>query len=591
MKKKKTLNAISAPSKTNKLLPFKVFLSALMLLLAFSTLQAQTITTCSPATSTPGSNLTVSLTGTNINFNSATSYAVELRAPNGTILSSNVPNIISNTALTADFSIPSNAQLGNYDIRVQSTVQTWAPGLFALIAGAPNSVGSVSGHIFYDENSNCTQDGLEPDKEGSTVMFLPGPYFAITDIDGNYFTQLLPNTYTVQPVLGIHDLGACPAGSLTVNVTTSSTTVTGQDFGIEPNKITDGGAYCNISPTRPGFDQYHDVVVQNNGYYPLTGTIEYVLDPAFTYLSSNPMATAVSGDTVRWDINPAIARQDFRNYSVTTNLPPSVPLATVLHCSTILTTDSVDANIEDNFSDCNETVVGSFDPNDKAVWNQDMVAADPFIQTTDSLLHYRIRFQNTGTASAINIFVRDTLDANVDASTFKTLGTSHSPVSISMNGDGNIEWRFDGINLADSNSNEPASHGYILYSVKIKDGFGTGATIKNKAAIYFDFNDPVITNETQTSFAVKITNPIEEDPVVVYPNPVKDMLFVKMDCKGPRNIHVAIMNTMGQIQREVSGKCVDGLIEVPVGDLAAGMYMVRATLGKEHFTKKILLVD
>lgn len=588
MKKKKTLPAICSLPKTTSLM---VFFSTCLLLFSFFSLQAQIVTTCSPSTSTPGSNVTVSLSGTNINFNSATSYAVELRAPNGTVLTSGLPTVFSATALTADFNIPSNAQLGSYDVRVQSTVPTWSPGLFSIIAGAPNSVGSVSGHVYFDENTNCVQDAAEQDKEGCMLIFLPGPSFAMTDANGDYYTQLTPNTYTVQPFLDIHELSSCPTVPRTLNISNSSVTLTGQDFGIEIDKVTDGGAYCSTSPTRPGFDQYHTITVQNNGYYPLTGTVSYVLDPAYSYISSNPTATSVSGDTVSWIITPAIARQGFANFEVTTNLPANVPLATVLQCSTILTTDSVDANIEDNFSSCNETVIGSFDPNDKMVWNQDMVPADPVIQTTDSLLHYRIRFQNTGTASAINIFVRDTLDANLDISTFKPLGTSHQPVDMTINGEGNVEWRFNGINLPDSNSNEPASHGYILYSIKIKDGFGTGATIKNKAAIYFDFNEPVITNETQTSFAVAVRPPVLENPVVVYPNPAKEILFVKMDCDGKSKVRISVLNTLGQVQREVQGKCLDGLMEIPVGDLPAGIYMVRATVGEASWSRKVLLVD
>jgi hypothetical protein len=59
-----------------------------------------------------------------------------------------------------------------------------------------------------------------------------------------------------------------------------------------------------------------------------------------------------------------------------------------------------------------------------------------------------------------------------------------------------LKFTFSNILLADSNINEPASHGSLLYSIRQNVSNAIGDTIENTANIYFDFNAPVITNTT-----------------------------------------------------------------------------------------------
>jgi uncharacterized repeat protein (TIGR01451 family) len=553
--------------------------------------QSPTLVSCTPSYTTPGSNITVTITGANLDFMSGTTVAAEMRSPSGATYSSTNLNVVSSTVVSADFSIPGNAVLGDYDLRVQFTMGTYVPGLFSVVAGAPNAVGAIAGHLFFDANANCVQEVQEPDLYNYLLEFLPGPYYAATDAYGDYYAQLPPGTYAVSPAFRLHHAQTCPVGGpQSINIPAVGVTTTAQDFGIEMLHVTDGSVYCSTTQVRPGFNQDHTITVTNLGYYALTGTLEYVLDSNYDYLSSSPVGT-VSGDTVRWNLGTPLNPGGTRNYHVTTNLPVSVPLNTVLTCQSRLLPDSTDANYEDNYTTCSETVVGSYDPNDKMVWNQDMVPADPVIQAGDSLLFYRIRFQNTGTASAINIFIRDTLDTDLDASTFQNLAASHYPYTFSMNGEGNMEWRFDNIDLPDSNTNEPASHGFILYSIKLKPGFGFANTIYNDAAIYFDFNSPVITNQTQTDLAVGRVEGTPETPVVVYPNPATQSFFVHTGCEGLGVMDLTLMDAFGKAVRTLKAPCNGGDVEVPVEDLSAGVYFLRMTVGDRAWTTKVVVMD
>jgi hypothetical protein len=65
-----------------------------------------------------------------------------------------------------------------------------------------------------------------------------------------------------------------------------------------------------------------------------------------------------------------------------------------------------------------------------------------------------------------------------------------------MYGERVLQWTFNNIMLADSFSNEEASHGFITYTVNQVADLTDGSQITNSAAIYFDSNEPVITNTT-----------------------------------------------------------------------------------------------
>jgi uncharacterized repeat protein (TIGR01451 family) len=136
-------------------------------------------------------------------------------------------------------------------------------------------------------------------------------------------------------------------------------------------------------------------------------------------------------------------------------------------------------------------VSGSFDPNDKMGYPLG-VTDNHFIQPNENL-QYVIRFQNTGTDTAHTVVIRDTLDMNLN---FYSLvnGVASHPHEFSISSEGVVEWEFSNIMLPDSNVNELASHGFVTFQVKQKPDLPDGTTITNKAGIYFDFNQAIITN-------------------------------------------------------------------------------------------------
>jgi Secretion system C-terminal sorting domain len=142
--------------------------------------------------------------------------------------------------------------------------------------------------------------------------------------------------------------------------------------------------------------------------------------------------------------------------------------------------------------DCHQNY-GSYDPNDKQAYPQG-IGNQHFIDEKAEL-DYTIRFQNTGTDTAFTVVVKDTLSSLLDIATLRAGASSHRYQLDILEGR-ILKFTFNKINLPDSTRNKLKSQGFIKFLVRLKSNIAFGSKIENKAAIYFDFNEPVITNNT-----------------------------------------------------------------------------------------------
>jgi len=146
----------------------------------------------------------------------------------------------------------------------------------------------------------------------------------------------------------------------------------------------------------------------------------------------------------------------------------------------------------------NERVVCAFDPNDKLLVFPEGCGPENNIDKDEELI-YQIRFQNVGNAPATNVLIRDVLDADLDLTTFKIVGSSHDITNIQIIPDNALIIIFDNILLPPEVSDPEGSNGFVAFSIKPKLNLPEGTRIDNQAAIYFDFNEAVITNTTMNT--------------------------------------------------------------------------------------------
>ena len=101
----------------------------------------------------------------------------------------------------------------------------------------------------------------------------------------------------------------------------------------------------------------------------------------------------------------------------------------------------------------------------------------------------------------------------------------------------------------DSNSNEFASHGYVTYKINQKTGVTQLAQISNTAAIYFDFNSPIITNTTVNTvdYTLSVKNINSNSSIVnIYPNPAQGKCFLFF-----KDNNIKIISVLDEMGREV----------------------------------------
>lgn len=278
---------------------------------------------------------------------------------------------------------------------------------------------------------------------------------------------------------------------------------------------------------------------------------------------ANPNYT-ISGNTITWTLNSAATSFSYYDY-ITFSVPMGIPNGTPHYfVSTIAPSGNVSDCCQNNNSGTLLQIVGnSYDPNDKNVDTEEQM--DPSIENE---LTFTVRFQNTGTAPAQNIYVLDTISPLLDLTTFEVLESSH-PMHVDNLGAGVLRFNFPQIWLPDSTSNEPESHGHFVYRIKETAGNPEGTEIFNTAYIYFDWNEAVVTN---TTYNVNTSLGLNESAIIssIYPNPFTQLLTVRS------NSELQLLTVM-----DLSGKTVlnstgtGNQTTLDLGTCPAGVYLIR----------------
>lgn len=307
-----------------------------------------------------------------------------------------------------------------------------------------------------------------------------------------------------------------------------------------------------------GFCRWTFPVVQNNGCQTFTGPVSVTLDSGLDIDSINPTPDIVVGNILTWNNITLAPAEQFLPH-----IKACVPLW--MSCG-----NTLDIQIDAGGNSITHIVpiLCSYDPNDKQV-SPIGIGPEGYIVGTEELT-YMVRFQNTGTAPATFIHVRDELDVDLDIMSLRVLTTSH-PMELSIDGR-ELDFFFDNINLPDSASDPAGSQGFLIYAIDMLPGLSQGTEIENTAYIYFDFNEPVITNTTLNTISslVGIEATEETDGFTLYPNPTTDVMTVSSE--NGHGFTADLFNAMGQ--SVLSERCTNGILRMDVSGLDAGIYLV-----------------
>ncbi len=208
--------------------------------------------------------------------------------------------------------------------------------------------------------------------------------------------------------------------------------------------------------------------------------------------------------------------------------------------------------------DC-QANIGAFDPNDKSATPAGYGSPHFIERNTD--IEYLIRFQNAGTDTAFTVVILDSLSQYLDPTTIRP-GVGSHPFSFEILEEKLLRFTFSDIMLPDSNINEAASHGFVQFVAKQKPDLVKNTVIENTAAIYFDFNEPVITNTVFHAIGenfIEVSDAKESNglaPLKVFPNPASDAVTFSLPIALGENANFQLHDQLGKLvhNQPVSGE-------------------------------------
>jgi uncharacterized repeat protein (TIGR01451 family) len=461
----------------------------------------------------------------------------------------------------------------------------WGGGVLSSVL--PKVYGAIAqGNVYLDDNNNGIQEINESPLPNVSIS-LEAPdtwcpfYMTNTKSDGSYILGVTPGTSdTLRPWFTSKYLESInPPFRLVGNGGT------GLDFGIkltpEIHDLAIAGNY--FGRPRPGFDLSAGVYYSNAGTVASDATISVKLDNHLTYLDATPPPNAVFGDSLVWSL-AQLPVFEAGYISVKTNLPPATPLGLAIKSTCQISSSSPDFDAVDNVRVLSDTVVGSFDPNEKRVEPADGLTIEEIAEGKEIL--YTIQFQNTGTYEADQVRITDLLDAELDFTTCRFVAASHPVSTFRLIPGGLLEIIFEHIMLPDSNTNEASSHGFVTFAIQRKKGYVPFYAVRNEAAIYFDFNEPILTNLVLTPVktpSVSTQTPKYKDDLGlrIYPNPAQQSFTISTVQKLEGSGTLTLLNTSGQIciQSQISDLGLPVLVNTTA--LSDGIYFV-GLIGQDH---------
>ncbi len=460
------------------------------------------------------------------------------------------------------------------------------------------SSNQIFGNVFVDCNNNCTKQSNETYASSAVQLIATtgsSSYTVSPNAYGNYsFSGLPSGLYTILPV-ALTNYSLCSSASFTANIT--PTTNISYNFAVKQTSAptSDYTSFLTLSGASPGpgavpggtitLSVYNNMMNASACTTVSPGKLKIVLPPFMTYgiavgttTAPNSIVTAATGDTLIWN---SPAPNDVHQFTAITATNVLIGGSYCISSIIYPLADAVPGN--NTFTFC-RTYGGPFDPNDKTAEALGMSANGNILPATTDLT-YTIRFQNMGSAPAVNVLVKDTIDLNLNINSIQILSSSYPVQAQINNSTREVSFRFNTIYLPAASVNEPASHGYVRYKINLNSGLPLGTIIKNRGQIYFDYNSAVATNQTiNTIVATGIKESELSKTISVYPNPTNGHLNIT---SSVMIIKIEVINTVGQLEILHEGvNYTEGSVDV--SRLAQGVYILQLFTTQGVITKKII---
>lgn len=452
----------------------------------------------------------------------------------------------------------------------------------------------ISGNIFIDSNNNGVYDFGEAGIPYQAVQV--GSYTAYSNSSGEYSITVPSGVYIVSysPQSPYNPYPLTTPSSYPVSATIQGNVYGNNNFGlnIPPGTVNLSVSIYPGTTVTPGFPAWYYIYVNNIGVMPTGATLTMHYDPNLSYVTTSPAfaSHSASTQTITWNL-PSIAPGNFSQVYIKFNASTSLTIGQLTWEEvSVLPTTGTDIDLTNNTDTAHQVVTGSWDPNNKlSIQTNNNNPTEQIISSVnpDQSITYVVNFQNTGTAPAINVSIVDALSLDLVPNSFQLLAMSHNG-NVIRNGS-NVSFIFNNIMLPDSNTNEPGSHGFVSFKVNAMNGLAAGHVISDDAAIYFDFNQPVITNYAQ----VTMINPLGVNEnlfayqLSVAPNPSSGMVMINGWFTGTEKMQIQITDMAGRAVLNQTGKAENQTLDLT--HLDAGIYLLRLSINHQQQVYRLMV--
>jgi hypothetical protein len=517
-----------------------------------------------------------------IQFSEADSLLVNAAGVNGMLVGS----VFSATNLAPGaYTIVVSAGTGGITNPPGGTSGPWCSATFVIqVPVTTDPCGAVSGMVYADLDADCAQAGDEPGIPHRMVSIEPGGHLVLTDSTGHYSTQLPYDDYALDANLPGYAV-VCPTlpEAFTLSAAASSASI---DVAMQPGFGPDAGAFLVMGVHRPGFPVTYTVSASNQGPFAFPGALlNLYFDPLL--IVTNPAGgSLIAAGHLQWalgELAPFASTSFAPSFTVPAN---AALIGTAITGTAALGLSEPDSHPDNDSYTRTITIIGAYDPNDKLVATSTRASDAFYYLDADQWVDYTIRFQNTGTAEAINVHLTDTISPLLELHTLQLLGASH-PFTAQLLPGRVLRFDFPGILLPDSASDLLGSQGFASFRLRPIGSLAAGDVLANNADIFFDFNEPVRTNTATliAEFSTGVPERGHGSPIVV-PNPVRDLLTISAPAGATR---IEVLGADGRLV--LAAALRDASLRIDAQRLAPGVYTVRCLnrdtpLGHGRFVKE-----
>ncbi|GGB71212.1 hypothetical protein GCM10007424_09040 [Flavobacterium suaedae] len=441
---------------------------------------------------------------------------------------------------------------------------------------------TITGNFTFDaDNNGCDESDFLTKNFRVDIATESEEEFAVFSNNlGEYNFYWSEGTFTLAPSIENSDWFTITPSTATVTFEDDNNNIESQNFCVTAN-----GEHPDVEvviapivPAQPGFDAVYKITYRNKGNQTLSGSVSMTYDNTILDYVSSTSGVADTGDAFIWnysDLQPFETR--IVNLTLNVNSPaenPAVNIDDILNFTATVTPITGDENEGDNTFTLNQTVIGSYDPNDITCLEGETV----HMSRIGEYLHYNVNFENTGTAPATFVVVKDAInEEQFDVSTLQLMYASHN-VQTKIEGN-QVEFYFGDINLA-----ADGGKGNVVFKIKTLETLEAEDVVTQQANIFFDYNLPIVTNEANTIFATLNNTVFAKDSTVkLYPNPTADN--VTISAKGMVK-SVELYDVQGRLLQVNAINDTQAIINL--SSQPSGLYFVKVITEEGSVVEKLI---